>query len=74
MELNNDGLRCPMPIARLGQMLLQAKVGDLLTITATDPPFPSDIRAWCRMTGHTLLSLDESDPRHFVAVIRKEER
>ena len=67
-------MKCPMPIAKLGQKLLEAEVGELITVTADDPPFPSDIRAWCRITGHTLVSLDESDPGQYVAVIRKEAR
>ena len=30
--------------------------GQVITLTARDPGAPIDIPAWCRMTGHTLLS------------------
>jgi tRNA 2-thiouridine synthesizing protein A len=72
MELNALGLKCPMPIVRLGQAVRQAKVGEQITIVADDGPFPSDLRAWCKMTGHSLVSLDDSDPKRYVAVIKKE--
>lgn len=71
MELNVLGLKCPMPIVRLGQMVKQAKTGDQITVFADDVPFPSDLRAWCATTGHTLVSLDESNPKRYVAVIKK---
>jgi tRNA 2-thiouridine synthesizing protein A len=41
--------------------------GGVLALTARDPGAPSDIPAWCRMTGHTLLSA-----RHPLYLIRKE--
>ena len=41
--------------------------GGVLALTARDPGARSDIPAWCRMTGHTLLSA-----RHPLYLIRKE--
>ena len=32
--------------------------GDTLEVTALDPGAPTDLPAWCRMTGHLLLSAD----------------
>ncbi|MGD8897082.1 MAG: sulfurtransferase TusA family protein [Acidobacteriota bacterium] len=32
------------------------KPGDRLEVIARDPGAPTDLPAWCRMTGHTLLS------------------
>jgi hypothetical protein len=30
-----------------------------------------DIKAWCESCGHTLVSLDTSDPKRLVGVLRK---
>ena len=32
--------------------------GAVLTVTATDPAAPEDLPAWCRLTGHALLTAD----------------
>jgi tRNA 2-thiouridine synthesizing protein A len=42
--------------------------GSVMRVTATDPAAPEDIPAWCRMTGHTLLSA-----AHPVYTIRRKE-
>ena len=72
MELNALGMKCPMPIVRLGRAIHDVAVGGLITVMADDGPFPSDLRAWCKRTGHSLVSLDESDPQRYIAVIRRE--
>lgn len=72
MELNFLGLKCPMPIVKLGKAIREVRTGEQITVVADDLPFPSDLRAWCKITGHTLVSLDEKNPPRFVAVIRKE--
>ena len=30
--------------------------GSVVVVTATDPAAPEDVPAWCRLTGHTLVS------------------
>ena len=42
--------------------------GQLLRLTATDPGARADIPAWCRMTGHTLVTEE-----HPVYQIRRKE-
>ena len=42
------------------------KPGDTIEITALDPGAPTDLPAWCRMTGHTLISAN-----HPVYVIQR---
>jgi len=43
--------------------------GRLLRLTARDPGAPADIPAWCRMTGHALVSA-----QHPIYLIRRKER
>jgi len=45
--------------------------GEALEVTADDPAFLLDIEAWCRRTGHTLMSI-EHHSEQIIAVIRKE--
>ncbi len=40
--------------------LLPLPPGSVIRVTATDPAAPEDIPAWCRLTGHTLVT--ESPP------------
>ncbi len=70
MEVNAVGLKCPMPIVKLGKAAREVPAGEKITITADDPAFPNDLRAWCKMTGYTLVSLDQKDAR-YVAVVSK---
>ena len=43
--------------------------GCVLRLTARDPGAPADIPAWCRMTGHALVSA-----QHPIYLIRRKER
>lgn len=71
MEFDARGMRCPMPIIKLSAVLKTIPVNEELIVTADDRGFPPDVRAWCDKLGHELVSLDESDPAHLVAVIRR---
>jgi tRNA 2-thiouridine synthesizing protein A len=46
----------------------QMKPGEQLEVIARSPGAPADLPAWCRMTGHTLISAD-----HPVYVIQRKE-
>ena len=71
MEFDARGLKCPLPIIKLSAALKTIPVGEELRVQANDRGFPPDVRAWCDKTGHELVSLDETDPAHLVAVIRR---
>jgi tRNA 2-thiouridine synthesizing protein A len=49
----------------LRRELGEVEPGALLEVTTHDPGAPVDLPAWCRMTGHTLVSAE-----HPVYVIR----
>ncbi len=72
METSIDarGKSCPMPIVLLAKALRDARTGARLIIQADDRAFPEDVRAWCRKTGHALVSLDNK-PGYYEAVIQK---
>jgi NADPH-dependent 2,4-dienoyl-CoA reductase/sulfur reductase-like enzyme/peroxiredoxin family protein/rhodanese-related sulfurtransferase/TusA-related sulfurtransferase len=69
-ELDACGLQCPGPILKLYQKVKEIEVGDVVTVTATDFGFTSDVGAWADRTGNKLLSLD-SDSGVITAKIQK---
>jgi tRNA 2-thiouridine synthesizing protein A len=52
-------LMCPMPVIRLSQKINELEPGDTIEVTATDPGVKHDIPAWCRVHGHSVLSVQE---------------
>ena len=61
-------LGCGDLVLELRARLEALRPGQLLELTALDPGARADIPAWCRMTGHTLIS-----ERHPVYQIRRKE-
>lgn len=70
VRIDAQGLQCPGPIMKLKDALDHAADGTLIEITATEPGFAMDIPAWCKRTGHDLVSLNH-DKGVFTAVIEK---
>lgn len=68
--LDTRGKSCPQPLVLLAQTLRAAAHGAKLTVLADDRTFPESVRAWCKKTGHDLVSLD-SKPGYHEASIRK---
>ena len=63
VEVDARGLRCPVPVIRLGAVIRDLEPGSLVRLLATDPAARSDVAAFCRMRGHELIEAvdDESD-------------
>ena len=60
-ELDARRLLCPLPVIRTEQRVSQLAAGDTLDIVCTDPGALYDIPAWCRMHGHQVLDIRQSD-------------
>jgi len=61
---------CPLPVLRANRKMRELEAGGLLTVRATDPAAEQDFPAYCRQTGHELVSAGrEGDV--LVFVIRK---
>ena len=54
-------LLCPMPVIRVQDKISGLSPGDVLEVRCTDPGARSDIPAWCRINGHRVLDITESD-------------
>lgn len=55
LELDCRGVRCPVPVIRLAQRIVEVPVGGVVAVAADDPAARPDIPAWCRMRGHEYL-------------------
>ena len=69
VQLDCQGLNCPMPIVRISQTMKTMHTGQTLEVTATDPAFSADVRAWVTKMGHELLAIEAGSVQR--AVIRK---
>ncbi len=67
-ELDACGLQCPGPILQVYKKLNDLNDGDILSVTATDPGFASDIKKWCESTGNTLIEFGKKDKRVFAEI------
>lgn len=69
-EVDARGLNCPLPILRCKKGLSEIQPDEVLRILATDPGSIKDFQAFCKQTGHELLSL-EQDEKVYIYHIRK---
>lgn len=56
-SLDCTSLQCPGPVIKLKEKMDSLKEGDVLSVSATDPGFYNDVKAWASATGNMLLSL-----------------
>lgn len=74
MNVNRDldvrGLNCPLPILRAKKALAEMNSGELLRILATDQGSVRDFQAFCRQTGHELVSNGENADKELEFILR----
>lgn len=58
-KLDACGLCCPGPLIQVKERIDRLTDGSTLEVTATDPGFYEDIRAWCEMTGNELVNIQK---------------
>lgn len=59
---------CGRFVFELARRVNRLEPGETIEVLARDPGASTDVPAWCRMTGHTLISA-----RHPVYEIRRKE-
>lgn len=57
--LDVQGLTCPLPVLKANKALRGLPPGARLTVLATDAASVVDFQAFCRETGHALVSFSE---------------
>jgi tRNA 2-thiouridine synthesizing protein A len=68
--LDARGLNCPLPILRTKKVLSELGTGETLAVISTDPGSLKDMQAFCKQTGHDLVS-SSSNQGEFEFLIRK---
>lgn len=68
--LDATGLCCPGPLLKVKQAMDQQNEGEVMKVTASDPGFYEDVKAWCKNTENQLLSRNRENG-YITAVIRK---
>ena len=64
------GLQCPGPVLKLKQSMDQLAAGEAVRITASDPGFYKDVKAWANVTGNELVELVQ-EGAEISAIVRK---
>ncbi|MCM8711076.1 CoA-disulfide reductase [Clostridium sp. SYSU_GA19001] len=58
-SLDACGLCCPGPLMQVKMCVDDLKEGEILKVTASDPGFYEDIKAWCKRTNNELLDIEK---------------
>lgn len=58
--LDACGLCCPGPLMQLKSVMDEMKVNEILKVTASDPGFTEDVKAWCLRTHNQLLDVSKA--------------
>lgn len=61
IKVDACGLQCPGPVIKLYDAMQNAKDGDVINITSTDPGFFSDASSWCDRTQNTYMKGEKID-------------
>jgi tRNA 2-thiouridine synthesizing protein A len=55
-EWDAGDLGCGELVLELRARMARLRPGEVLRLIALDPGAPADLPAWCRLTGHTMVS------------------
>jgi tRNA 2-thiouridine synthesizing protein A len=58
VDLDCEGLLCPLPVLRARKRLLAMQPGQVLVLRATDMMALVDVPHFCVQAGHTLLGIE----------------
>jgi tRNA 2-thiouridine synthesizing protein A len=62
VEIDAQGLRCPLPVLRLRQQLAVLRPGQVVRLLADDPMADIDVPHFCAETGHRLVAQKSQGP------------
>lgn len=51
IEVDTKGMKCPMPMLRTKKALAKIEPGEMLTVLATDPHAPKDLKSVLQSNG-----------------------
>ncbi|MEZ5755903.1 MAG: sulfurtransferase TusA family protein [Paracoccaceae bacterium] len=62
IEVDCEGLLCPLPVLRARKRLAAMQPGQILRLTATDPMAAIDLPHFCGQSGHRFLAATQAGP------------
>ncbi len=71
LELNCEGLNCPLPILKTKKAIDSLNSGEILKMIATDPGSVNDMASWAKRTGHELVAHTELAGVHTFFIKKK---
>ncbi len=69
-ELDASGMNCPLPVLKTRKAINDMGAGEVLRMISTDAGSLKDIEAFCRQTGHELITSNDVDGA-YIFFIRK---
>lgn len=57
-----------MPVIRTQDAITKLANGDTLEVVCTDPGALNDVPAWCRISGHKVISTSEKDDEIIITI------
>lgn len=70
VKVEASGLQCPGPLLKVNEVIGELEPGQQMEITVTDFGFCTDVEAWARKTGHSILKNEKSKDK-VVVVLQK---
>ncbi len=67
-QLDARRLLCPLPVIRTQDAVAKLQTGEQITVISTDPGAKMDIPSWCRINGHEVKSIQESDNEIIITI------
>jgi len=65
--IDSRGSFCPTPITDLFKAYRTAQTGDVLELWATDPAAKSDVTAWAKRSGSSILEM--TDEKGYIKIV-----
>lgn len=70
LEIDARRLFCPLPVIKLQNCIRKQMPGTRVRITSTDPGSLNDIPAWCRISGHQVLEIEDLETEFVFLVLK----
>lgn len=72
VKIEASGLKCPGPLLKVNEIMQKLEPGEQMEITVTDFGFHTDVEAWAKKTGNTVLKNEKLKDK-VVVVLQKNE-
>ncbi len=56
LRIDARGTFCPIPVIKTSEAIRNLKTGSVVEVISDDPAIKFDLPAWCRSTGHEIIS------------------